>query len=748
MQRLLAQIGLTYLSVLIVVFYFGGISAVVISAIALICLVVILLVKQFRKKVYLSLIFVTAIIACFVNVLYTTNVYNKTVDKYNGKTISVCATLVQESYNSGGSEVYLFDVTKANGRDDSFSFVLYTYNELDIDTFDTIEMSVELTKTSSNQLKSKGYFLTASEYSDKPVYQVTSPDKKPFMYHILQLKEYIRDAFDKVLYYDAASLYKAIFIGDKYALDQKVRNDFVSSGVSHLIVVSGMHFSILFSFLLLLCDHIRRRFSSHRYLRYIKNIFYYILIALAVLYMLLCGLTPSVFRSGIMYIIYAIGHRFNRDAYPLNSLGFAALLITVSGGPYVAGDASLIMSFASVISIITIFPALYNKLRINKIKPNNKNAVSKILSAIGEFGIKVINALIAGICTSISALVVSVGVSILLFDGFSVTSVFVSVFLYPAIFVAMLLALIIAVFYYIPILTYITVPAGYISELLANFILRVVSTVADFHWSYIHVNSGYVKIWIVVTAVLLLMVFLIKSHRGLLVRCVCFVSAIAFCVCFLINNLANYNVTKIKVYNASNGIAVVSKRNDVADIITLDCNASACSSVLSDLSDGFTQVGFMSSVQNTLNSYRCFISTKEEFAINTLLLYDTTRTVNTDSIKNVIQPADVTTVTLQSGVVATFTKVKNKYVTTLDAAEAKIIILPKNIKISDMPDNLLAADYIITSYCPTDFDRLSCDTLIISAKQNKAAEIYDTCRSVCNKVLFTSDSEIIIDTEV
>ena len=174
MKRLKAQIGLTYLSVLSVVFYFGNTSAYIIGGISLILLTVFLFFKKCRKTIYLPVIAFVALLACIVNLTYTIFVYEKTVDKYDGFSGKVTATLIEEPNNLYGTYRYMFKTKSVGEANDSIKIIVATDDLLEIEPFDVVEMEIELFETSSNSALSKKCFLSATFGYDEPVYETVS----------------------------------------------------------------------------------------------------------------------------------------------------------------------------------------------------------------------------------------------------------------------------------------------------------------------------------------------------------------------------------------------------------------------------------------------------------------------------------------------------------------------------------------------------------------------------------------------
>ncbi len=140
----------------------------------------------------------------------------------------------------------------------------------------------------------------------------------------------------------------AVLLGNKEYLADQTSRDFRRLGVSHLLVVSGTHFSVLLAF----TSHAMIRMRINRRKRA------GISIALILFFMALTGFSASVLRAGIMYLIAQIALLADRRVNYLHSLAFAGSAIVLFQ-PFAAADCGLQLSFTAAYSCL-----LYNSLRV------------------------------------------------------------------------------------------------------------------------------------------------------------------------------------------------------------------------------------------------------------------------------------------------------------------------------------------------------------------------------------------------
>lgn len=156
------------------------------------------------------------------------------------------------------------------------------------------------------------------------------------------------------------ALMRALLLGDRTALDHMDYAALRKAGLSHLVAVSGLHVGFLVSFCCLLFG---RRWGS-----------LFSILAIAC-FMPVAGLTPSVVRAGIMYLITVGGFFLKREADSLNSL-FIALLILLAGNPYAILSLGLQLSFSATLGLILFAGPLQKQI----LQPLPKTAPSPVKS--------------------------------------------------------------------------------------------------------------------------------------------------------------------------------------------------------------------------------------------------------------------------------------------------------------------------------------------------------------------------------
>ena len=142
----------------------------------------------------------------------------------------------------------------------------------------------------------------------------------------------------------------AMTLGYKEDLDTELRKHFQASGAAHVLAVSGLHTGIIYGLLLWLMT-LGGRFKPRYENRAGRWAISMVIIATMWGYAWLTGMTPSVVRAVLMVTIFEIGRMFYRQAFSLNTIAAAAVLILLVR-PDDLWSVSFQLSFAATTAIV------------------------------------------------------------------------------------------------------------------------------------------------------------------------------------------------------------------------------------------------------------------------------------------------------------------------------------------------------------------------------------------------------------
>ncbi|MDR1150604.1 MAG: DNA internalization-related competence protein ComEC/Rec2 [Clostridiales bacterium] len=182
-----------------------------------------------------------------------------------------------------------------------------------------------------------------------------------FIFYLDLLKTKLYQSYKIILGDRKANILNSIILGDKTSLDYQTSELFKTSGMYHILAISGLHISILVS----IVDFFLSIFFHKR----LASIF---TILILFFYLNLSGVNLSTARAFIMTILFIISKFINRDYDLLNSISLT-IIIFLTINPYFIYNLAFVYSFSSVLAI-----AILNK-KIEKLFNAKNNFLKNYL---------------------------------------------------------------------------------------------------------------------------------------------------------------------------------------------------------------------------------------------------------------------------------------------------------------------------------------------------------------------------------
>lgn len=168
------------------------------------------------------------------------------------------------------------------------------------------------------------------------------------------------EAFRANLSHRAAGVMIASLLGDKYFLDKETADLFRDGGTFHILVISGLHITIIGGLLLLLL----RKLTRDRRLQMIVTV------SALWAYTLAVGADVPVVRAALMFTVVLSSYVIYRQVSLLNSLGICSLVLLV-WRPSDLFEPSFQLTFVSVAAIVVLaYPLVDTLKRIGSWTPN------------------------------------------------------------------------------------------------------------------------------------------------------------------------------------------------------------------------------------------------------------------------------------------------------------------------------------------------------------------------------------------
>lgn len=143
----------------------------------------------------------------------------------------------------------------------------------------------------------------------------------------------------------------AILLGETKGIDKNILNNMRQSGISHILCVSGLHLSLV-AMILFITTRFLLNFSNFIAFNFnIKMIAAITSMLGSYAYLELSGIQIAASRAFIMTSIFITAIIVGRSAFPMRSLGIAAVILLIPNPEY-SFHPSFQLSFIAVISLI------------------------------------------------------------------------------------------------------------------------------------------------------------------------------------------------------------------------------------------------------------------------------------------------------------------------------------------------------------------------------------------------------------
>ena len=317
------------------------------------------------------------------------------------------------------------------------------------------------------------------------------------------LRQRILKILEGILPTDTAVFAKALLLGDTSDLDYETKTDFTVSGIRHIVAVSGLHVSILFTLV--------HFFSFHR--RFLSA-----LLAFPTLFLFaaVTGFTPSVSRACIMSGLTMLSLLINREYDGAASLSFAGLMLLLVN-PLVIASVSYQLSFASVAGIF---------LFSSRIRCWMASLFD--LKRMGLAARWLIRGMILSVSITLGATVATVPLCAWYFGTVSLASVVTNL---------LVLWVVSGVFYGLIALCLLSgiwhtgaAVLGKILSAVIRYILFTAKIVADFPLSAVYTRSPYIVAWLIFVYLLLAVFLMSKNKKPLTLGCC---ASLGLCIALL-----------------------------------------------------------------------------------------------------------------------------------------------------------------------------------------------------------------------
>ena len=273
---------------------------------------------------------------------------NRVRVQYAGRPVVLTAEVesASESYYRGVVDAVL-RVEKINGAKTSFRVECETLPECEAGQRVQGRFVLSVPAQQSRVgLYSDGIVLLAEPDEEKPDFKQLGQSSS-FRARTHRLQQKLSASLRRCMDGKTGGVLAAMTVGDREHLSSGLRSAYRGAGLAHVLVVSGMHVSVLCGdlFVSLLSRRKRERSYRSRRLKAVWAAF------LALVLVGVTGFTPSVRRAAAAVWVSALGVWVYGAPDTLTSLAAAGILMT-AGNSYAVCDIGFELSFASVLGTL------------------------------------------------------------------------------------------------------------------------------------------------------------------------------------------------------------------------------------------------------------------------------------------------------------------------------------------------------------------------------------------------------------
>lgn len=283
---------------------------------------------------------------------------------------TVCKSPIKQTDN--GRTVYTLNDLQIDGKNRSYKLRLYVYGTDPVyaagDVLSIEKLKLTIPSGVRNQngfdfnryLWADGTALVANSDSS----EITVNSKQISVTSVLLgFREKLSDICDEV-FAEQSDVMKAILLGDRSDVSESVYSDFSTTGISHVLALSGLHVSLI----ALLLEWVLSKMYCPRLAKHI------VISLLLLAYTVMTGASPSTVRALLMYAIACITIELGYWPDTLSIMSWA-FLIQTAFDPLLIDNKGFIMSYASVFAILSFIRPKSNRSRSH---------IGRAIRAIGD----------------------------------------------------------------------------------------------------------------------------------------------------------------------------------------------------------------------------------------------------------------------------------------------------------------------------------------------------------------------------
>ncbi len=538
MTRPFCVVGFTALFTLFVMHAFPQKEAMgAVFLTALIAFVLSLVCKASRRDRVLPTAFFTAVLC----ILLLGNAQARYVVRQNtvtaAKEVTVNGTLTDLPYQENGRYYAVLHVDTLNGAPFDGKIRIVSRTPFEIAPTDSVSGRIKPfllgggteNTAISDHYRAKGILCGAYPVSELTV---VSGGNEGLFSVILSLRQALTQAVFSRLPNASGGVIACISFGVKTLLSEQSKNAFRASGISHLLVVSGLHLSTWTMYLFQGLQKIRIRRRVRAWLGLLFIAFFAVL----------TGGAPSVIRAAVMSGAVFSAELFRRESDAFNAVGIA-LTAMLFLNPFAARDISLLLSVFATVGILLFSERM--EAVLNRPVRNREGRTVKLYRFVASV-----------IAATVSVTVCTLPVQLWAFGTLSLTALPANLLSLTVGSVCMVCGMLGAMLCVLHV-TAVGNVFLFLASGCAKYLLSVTEWLSALPFSVLPMRTNYAKLLLALILIGIAVGIWIRAPRVRLRRIVCVFAAALFLFCNIASFARTEKTLQMTVANVGEGMAVV-----------------------------------------------------------------------------------------------------------------------------------------------------------------------------------------------
>ena len=401
--------------------------------------------------------------------------------------------------------------------------------------------------------QSKGIFLLAYQ---KDIQNISQAQIRLRDYPAIWRQKLIK-LIESTFSADSVAFAKALLLGDTTGFTYECDRNLQVSGLRHVVAVSGLHVSILFSLVYMV-------FGRHRVWNVVVGV------PLLLVFAAIAGFTPSIVRACLMQCLMLFAMLAEKEYDPPTALSFAVLVI-LCVNPRTITSVGFQLSVGCMIGIFTFSePLRQYLLSFGKLKEKSKGKSNRA---------KLIRWFTGSVSVTLSATVTTLPLCAVYFGMVSLVGV-----------IANLLTLWVISFVFYGIMlscvgALIWLPLGkgiaWLTAWPIRYVLGIADLLGDFPLAAVYTESSYIVLWMVLSYLFFFVLLVRKKKRPLYsVSAVVLLLILAIGISWLTPGL---DETRVAVLDVGQGQSILIQHGNARYLV--DCGGNHADSTANDVTN-------------------------------------------------------------------------------------------------------------------------------------------------------------------